>query len=235
MSEDEKHDKRLAFLGQLAAGLAHEIRNPLSTIGLNLELLQEDWEDPETEKEKRTKRKLHVLSKEVLRLQTILEDFLRFAGGHQITRAPVHLTELVDEVLEFVRPQLVEKRVNSRTMYEDDFPLLELDRDAIKQVLLNLVLNAIQAMPEGGELMVRLTIDGKSRAVVDVTDTGEGMPPEVRERVWQPYYSRRKTGTGMGLPLVRRLVEEHDGSISVVSDVGKGTRFTMKLPITGRV
>ncbi len=232
MTESEKQDKRLAFLGQLAGGLAHEIKNPLSTIGLNLQLLQEDWANPQTERERRTKRKLEILAKEVKRLQTILEDFLRFAGGHKLDKKPVQIVELIDEVLEFVTPQLVEGKVDSRTMYEEGVPVLPLDRNAMKQVFLNLFLNAIQAMPVGGELMVRCGRAG-DEVVVEVTDTGEGMPPEVLERIWVPYYSRRRSGTGMGLPTVRRLVEEHDGTISVWSEKGKGTRFTLRFPVPG--
>ncbi|MHC4860294.1 MAG: sensor histidine kinase, partial [Planctomycetota bacterium] len=228
MTPEERQDNRLAFLGRLAGGLAHEIKNPLSTIGMNLQLLREDWEDPETERERRTIRKLDVLTREVKRLETILDDFLRFAGEHKLLKLPSRLNEIVEEVLEFLGPKLKEGRIEVRTVFAG-LPEIEIDRDAMKQVFINLLLNAIQAMPEGGELMVRTALtDG--RAVLEVTDTGEGIPEELREKVWQVYYSRRRTGTGMGLPTARRIVEDHGGSISLVSEGGKGTRFTIRLP-----
>jgi signal transduction histidine kinase len=230
MTPDEKQDNRLAFLGRLAGGLAHEIKNPLSTIGMNLQLLREDWEDPETERERRTLRKLDVLTSEVKRLQSILDDFLRYAGLQKLSKEPARLNEIVEEVLEFLGPKLQEARIEVRTVFAA-LPEIELDRNAMKQVFMNLFLNAMQAMPDGGELMVRTSLDGRNGAAVELTDTGEGIPPELREQVWHVYYSRRRTGTGMGLPTAKRIVEEHDGEISLVSEGGKGTRFTIRLPV----
>jgi signal transduction histidine kinase len=230
MTGDQKQDNRLAFLGALAGGLAHEIKNPLSSFGMNLQLLQEDWQKPETERERRLVRKLEVLAREVERLQSILDDFLRFAGEHKLDRRPCQVSALIEDVLEFLAPKLAEARVEVRTMLAEDLPPLSLDRGAMKQVLLNLVLNAIQAMPRGGELMVRCRPEGLE-VVIELTDTGEGIPPDLMDRIWQVYYSRRKTGTGMGLPTARRFVEEHDGTIAVVSEPGQGTRFTIRLPV----
>jgi signal transduction histidine kinase len=230
MTADEKQGKRLAFLGALAGGLAHEIKNPLSTISMNLQLLNEDWQNPETERERRTVRKLGILAREVKRLEHILDDFLRFAGGQRLTREPAQISEVLEEVLEFLGPKFLEAGVELRAMLSPDLPLTSIDRNAMKQVLMNLLVNATQAMPEGGELMVRTRQDG-DEVVVEVTDTGEGIPEELMEKIWQIYYSRRRTGTGMGLPTARRIVEELDGSISVVSEQGKGTRFTIRLPV----
>lgn len=230
MTADEKQDNRLAFLGALAGGLAHEIRNPLSTIGMNLQLLREDWANPESERERRTVRKLDVLQREVQRLETILDDFLRFAGGHKLEKSPAYVNELVDDVLEFLGPRFTTAGIEVRHVFAEGLPKVSLDRNAMKQVFLNLFLNAMQAMSDGGELMVRTGRERDTTVLVEVTDTGEGIPPELIERIWQVYYSRRKTGTGMGLPTARRIVEEHDGTMSVVSEVGKGTRFTIRLP-----
>jgi len=231
MTEQERDDRRLAFLGRLAGGLAHEIRNPLSTIAMNLQLLREDWADPRTDRERRTVRKLEVLAKEVKRLESILGDFLRYAGRDRLEKLPTRLNDVVEEVLEFLGPKFAEAGVELRFFVGEQLPKILLDRDAIKQVLMNLVLNAVQAMPEGGELMVRTAIDAAGAVVLEVTDTGEGIPEDLQEQIWDVYYSRRKTGTGMGLPTARRIVEEHDGEIRMVSELGKGTRFTIRLPV----
>ncbi len=233
MNAEEKQGNRLAFLGALAGGLAHEIKNPLSTIGMNLQLLMEDWKDAETDRERRTLRKLEVVSREVKRLQTILDDFLRFAGEHRLDRRPCRLEELVREVLDFLAPRLIAANVEPRTAFAESLPELLLDRNTMKQVFLNLFLNAIQAMPSGGELMVRIAREGEE-VVADVTDTGEGIPADLLEKVWQVYYSRRRTGTGMGLPIARRYVEDHGGSITVWSEQGRGTRFSIRLPAGAR-
>jgi signal transduction histidine kinase len=229
MTADEKQGNRLAFLGALAGGLAHEIKNPLSTISMNLQLLNEDWQDAETEREKRTVRKLGILAKEVKRLEEILDDFLRFAGGQRLTLETAQISEVLEEVLEFLGPKFVQSAVELRAMLDENLPLVSIDRNAMKQVFMNLLVNAMQAMPDGGELMVRTRQDDED-VVVEVTDIGEGIPEELMEKIWQIYYSRRRTGTGMGLPTARRIVEELDGSISVVSEKGKGTRFTIRLP-----
>ncbi|MEN8150935.1 MAG: ATP-binding protein [Planctomycetota bacterium] len=231
MTQEERDDRRLAFLGRLAGGLAHEIRNPLSTIAMNLQLLQEDWADPETDRERRTVRKLEVLAKEVKRLESILGDFLRYAGRDKLEKLPTRLNDVVEEVLEFMGPKFAEGGVELRFFVGEQLPKILVDRDAVKQVLMNLVLNAIQAMPDGGELMVRTALDAAGAVVLEVTDTGEGIPEELLEKIWDVYYSRRKTGTGMGLPTARRIVEEHDGDMTVVSEHGKGTRFTIRIPV----
>ena len=231
MTPEDKQDNRLAFLGRLAGGLAHEIKNPLSTIGMNLQLLQEDWSNPESERERRTLRKLDVLTREVKRLEAILDDFLRFAGEHKLEKLETQLNEVVEEVLEFLGPKFREGRIQVRTVLAS-LPRTALDRNAIKQVLMNLFLNAVQAMPDGGELMVRTSADGDRCVVFELTATGEGIPAELTDKVWLVYYSRRRTGTGMGLPTARRIVEDHDGSISLVSEDGKGTRITIRLPLT---
>jgi signal transduction histidine kinase len=230
MTREENQDNRLAFLGAIAGGLAHEIKNPLSTMALNVQLLLEDLDEPRNEKDRRARRKLEVLSREVKRLEGILDDFLRFAGEHKLEKEPVRLAEVVQELLDFLAPRLVAAGVSARVSFSEDLPVLSLDRNAMKQVFLNLFLNAIQAMPHGGELLVR-TAREAGEALLEVTDTGEGIPPEMLERIWQVYWSRRRTGTGMGLPITRRYVEDHGGTISVLSELGKGTRFTIRLPV----
>lgn len=225
----DKDSDRLAFLGQLAAGLAHEIRTPLSTLQANLQLLQEDFAEPRDDRERRALQRLTLLLKETARLEEILNDFLRFAAGHKLDRRPTDLNRVVADVLDFVGPEAAQKKVRVLRSL-GDLPRVALDTNLFKQALLNLVMNAIQAMPEGGELILK-TAKWRDYAQLDVIDTGTGMNAETAARCFDVYFSTKKTGTGLGLPTARRIVHEHDGTLTVTSEPGKGTCFTVRLPL----
>jgi signal transduction histidine kinase len=221
--------ERSGFLGTLAGGLAHEIKNPLSTMTITLGLLREDLESGSGDRE-RALRRVRVLEREVARLEEILADFLQYAGRHRLEARPTDLNAVVAEVLEFVTPAALEKRIEVRHHLSPEVPPLLLDRDRVKQALLNLVLNAQQAMPGRGEILVQTSLSGGA-VRVDVTDTGPGIPPEIQPRVFEVYYSSKKTGTGLGLPIARRIVEEHGGILEFHTEPGKGTRFTIWFPV----
>jgi signal transduction histidine kinase len=218
-----------AEIAQLAGGLAHEIRNPLSTMSLNLDLLVEDFRGAETPRDKRVLQKIERVRRETDRLQDIVEDFLRFAKIQDLKTVPTDLNAVVDDLRDFCEPQAASVGVVIRTHYADDLPPIFLDVDLFKQALLNLMLNAQHAMPDGGELILTTRRDGPW-AVLDVTDTGLGMSEEVRARVFDPFYSTRPGGSGLGLPTTRKIVEAHGGSIHVQSVPGKGSQFTVRLP-----
>jgi signal transduction histidine kinase len=218
-----------AEIAQLAGGLAHEIRNPLSTMRLNLDLLAEDFQAPETTRDRRVLQKIDRLRRETQRLQDILEDFLRFARVQELRREPADLNAVVDDLRDFCEPQATSKGIVIRTHYADDLPTISLDVDLFKQALLNLMLNAQHAMPDGGELILTTRRDGPW-VVLDVTDTGLGMTEEVRTRVFDAFYSTRPGGSGLGLPTTRKIVEAHGGTIHVQSVPGKGSQFTVRLP-----
>ncbi|MCE9584440.1 MAG: two-component sensor histidine kinase [Planctomycetes bacterium] len=228
-----KESDRLAFIGQLAAGLAHEIRTPLSTLQANLQLLQEDFSEAKDDRERRALQRITLLLKETGRLEEILGDFLRFAAGHKLERRPTDLNRVVGEVLDFVGPEAQQKKVRVLKSF-GDLPKVPLDANLFKQALINLVMNAMQAMPDGGELIVR-TQKWRDFAQVDVIDTGTGMTADVASKCFDVYYSTKKTGTGLGLPTTRRIIHEHDGTLTVTSEVGKGSCFTMRLPGVGEV
>jgi signal transduction histidine kinase len=221
---------RLAYLGALAGGLAHEIKNPLSTIALNLGLLREDWENPANPKESRTLRKIELLEKEVKRLGSIVEEFLSFARGEDYRFELLDLTAIVREILDFTEAE--NRLANIRVHFDPapNLPRLSIDHDHLKQAVLNLINNARQAMPNGGELLVRTRFEGEA-VVLEMTDTGVGMSPEVKARCFELFFSTRKGGTGYGLPLTKRILEEHGGQIDVWSEIGQGTRFTIRLPL----
>lgn len=228
--ERARRNERLAYAGQLAGGLIHEIRNPLNTLSLNLQLLGEDWENPQSPRERRALKRIELLQAETRRLAGILDDFLGFVRGRPLAASECDLNVLVDDVLTFVQPELEQKKIEVRKSFQP-LPKMRLDADLIKQALLNLVLNAEQAMAERPtrELMVR-TRRIPDGAQVDVIDTGKGIPPGDLERVFEAFFSTRKNGNGLGLPTTRRIVEQHGGRIEVHSDPGRGTCFTLTLP-----
>lgn len=227
---DEHLKDRLAFMGSLASGLAHEIKNPLSTMTITLGLLREDFEGAETLRGRKTLRKIQLLEAEVTRLEHILQDFLRFAGGHVVRPAIVDLNAWLGDLLDFFEPSCEEAGITLRRQLDPGLPQLLMDRELLKQALLNLFTNARQAMPDGGELMVRTWFPG-DRVRIDVIDTGEGIPRHLMKSIWQVYFSTKDSGTGLGLPTVRRIVAEHGGETHVQSEPGQGTCFTILLPL----
>lgn len=230
MEERARVSERLAFVGQLAGGLAHEIKNPLGTLNLNLQLLKEDLEKTAAPKEKRLCKKIDVIQREALRLEEILNDFLRYARGPQPTLAECNINRVVDEVMSFIAPEMTLHKVQLRTHYDENIPKVKLDADLFKQALLNIVINAQQAMPSGGEVVLQTSRHG-DRAQIDIIDTGEGIPEDRRDKIFNVYYSTKKAGTGLGLPTAKRIVDEHRGAIRLQSEVGKGTCFSIELPI----
>ena len=234
----------LAFLGAVAGGLVHEIRNPLSTMNVTLQLLQEDWDGQAgDERAARTVRRIDSLRGEVNRLESILDDFLRYAGIRRLNLAKSDLNRVLEEVMAFIGPECARAAVDLAFYPDHRIPLMPLDERLVKQALLNLLLNAIQvmeAMPADPEdpararrqLVVRSRLEG-DLARVDVIDSGPGIAPAIQDRVWEVYFSARKTGSGLGLPTARRVAEEHGGSLTFETDPGKGTDFILRLPLVG--
>ncbi len=227
---DERLKDRLAFLGSLASGLAHEIKNPLSTMTITLGLLREDFENSDAPRDRRVLKKVHLLESEVTRLEHILQDFLQFAGGHALRPRLVSVNGWLGELLDFFEPSLTESKIRLARRLEPNLPAVLVDRDLMKQAVLNLLNNARQAMPEGGELTVRTSTSG-DRVRIDVSDTGEGIARDVLPRIWEVYYSTKAQGTGLGLPTVRRIVAEHGGDTTAESRPGRGSCFSIFLPV----
>jgi two-component system, NtrC family, sensor histidine kinase HydH len=228
--------EQVTFLARLAGGLAHEVKNPLSTMSINLALLEEEWSragavrgEP-SPREQRSLKRVRTLQREVERLERIVEEFLHYARGGQINRAPHDLAGLVRELLEFAEPEDTRQGIRHHVDLPVGLPLAMIDESAFKQAVVNLLVNARQAMPGGGELMVRLAREGNWVAL-SITDTGIGMSPEKLARCFDEYWSDKKGGTGLGLSTARRIVEEHGGTIGVVSEEGRGSSFTIYLPL----
>ena len=230
LQQRTREAESLAMLGTLARGLAHEIRNPLSTMRVNLQLLSEDWSVTATPREERTARKIEVLQQEVQRLDDTINDFLRYARGHKLNRVRADVNVVLADLTTFFEPQAHQHRVNLRRQLAADLPECLIDVDLMKQAFLNIMINAQQAMPDGGELIVTSQQRG-DEILVDIIDTGTGIDPAVVGQIFQAYFSAKRTGTGLGLALTKRIIEEHGGRIEVTSDLGKGSDFRIVLPV----
>ncbi len=222
--------RQYAEIAQLSGGLAHEIRNPLSTMQLNLDLLAEEFQNGESARDRRALQKIERVRKESRRLQGILEDFLRFVRVQELRLQPADLNEVVEVLRDFEEGMATVQGVVIRTHFDADLPKIPLEVDLFKQALYNLIRNALIAMPDGGELILMTRREG-DHALLDVIDTGMGIPPEDQSRVFDAFYSTRPGGSGLGLPTVRRIVEAHGGTIGLESEPGKGSKFTIRLPI----
>lgn len=230
LQQRTRNAERLAELGTLTGGLAHEIKNPLSTVQLNLQLLTEDI-TPENPAYPRLAARLRTVTQETARLRETLDDFLRYAGRMEVDRKPTELNQLLDDLVDFFLPQAQLQRVQLRLKKHAQPLVAQVDPKLVKQAVLNLMLNGIQAMPDGGELILSIAPDPEGYAVIDVIDTGRGIAPEALDKIFQAYYSTKRGGTGLGLAMTRRIVEENAGRLSVRSEVGKGSAFTMRLPL----
>jgi signal transduction histidine kinase len=238
--------ERLAELGMLTGGLAHEIKNPLSTLQLNLQLLREDLadrverlerafpvaRDPDADERRkalsRMTRRIDALARESSRLREILDDFLRYAGRIEPSPELTDVAKLAGDLADFLAPQAQAGRVSLRTELPST-PLV-LDPKLVNQALLNLTLNAIQHTPAGGEVRLGVTPDRNGQVRLWVADTGRGIPVEEQAKVFDPYFTRRRGGTGLGLALVRRIAEAHDGRVELESTPGHGSIFSLVFP-----
>ncbi|HUW55086.1 MAG TPA: ATP-binding protein [Planctomycetota bacterium] len=224
-----RDSERLAYLGSLAGGLAHEIKNPLSTLHMNLQLLEEDVRKSGGDRAQRDLGRIKVLRREVRRLEEVLEDFLRYARRHQLELEAQNVNDILAEILDFVTPEASRTGVRVSRGLTPDLQSCRVDAGQLKQAFLNIVINAKQAMPDGGELIVH-TKNVPKGIEIEFIDTGTGISDDDLPRIWDVYYSSKKTGTGLGLPTARRIIEEHGGTIRVDTEVGKGTCFTVFLP-----
>jgi signal transduction histidine kinase len=221
-------------LGRLLGVIAHEIKNPLSTIKVNLRLIDEELQNgsaPDLEQRlARARRKLNVIDKETARLEQILDGFLRYADRTQPKFSPVDLNSLISDMFDFYLPQAASHSITMRQCLHKEPLICQLDADMLKQAVLNLFINAVQAIGATGELMVRTGREGNF-AQIQISDTGKGITAERLAHIFEPYQSSRPNGTGLGLATAKKIIDAHNGTITVVSEPGKGTAFTISLPL----
>jgi two-component system sensor histidine kinase HydH len=227
------HDRRsVAELAELAGGLAHELRNPLSTMKINLKLLAEDLQAGDANFEdvrRRALLKVETLRREAERLESLFEDFLNLTGPCGLSLEEADLREIVDRLAEFLDPMMKNSAVHLEVIQPGVPVTCRVDAKLLSQGLLNIALNAREAMPEGGLLRVETGLDGEW-AFIRMTDTGMGIAPTDLDRIMRPFFSTKADGSGLGLSVTRRIVNEHGGTIAFSSERGKGTQVTVRLP-----
>jgi len=216
-------------LAELAGGFIHEVKNHISTLGLNLQLLAEDFEQPQSPRERKALERIQRLQHECERLIVVSNDFLRFARAEQLQLESADLNEVVGDMVDFLSPTARQKNISITFLPAGSLPMVKLDADLFKQALLNLLVNAEQAMPEGGEIVLQ-TSQSSAAVRLDVIDTGNGIPRELLPKIFIPFHTNKPGGTGLGLPTTRKIVQAHGGAIEVQSDEGHGTKFSIHLP-----
>ena len=228
----------LAGLTNLAASVAHEIKNPLGSISIYIQLLQKAVNKSRNSDEKLPEKKflenyIEIINQEIDRLNNIIVDFLFAVRPISAELIPENPVKLLNSYVDFFTPELEEKNIKLKTAFLENSPKILLDEKLFKQVLINLVQNAIVAMPDGGELFFSTRITG-DKYLISVADTGIGMDSETASRIFEPYFTTKVTGTGLGLTMVYKVIKEFGGDIEVESYEGKGTIFTISLPIPQR-
>ena len=243
--------ERLATIGQMSAKVSHEVRNPLSSISLNAELLEDEIALLPSERRTEAANLLAAIRSQVDVLSAVTEEYLRFARLPKPKLEPSSVARVIEDLAEFVREELRAGKVQLVVDVSAGQPALSLDPGQIRQALLNLIRNAVEAMPEGGTITLRVNAisnfefrmsdsairNPQSAIVIEVADTGTGISPEDLGRIFEPFFTTKEGGTGLGLAIARQIVADHGGSLTCESMPGGGTTFRLILPIPdgGRV
>jgi signal transduction histidine kinase len=223
---------KLATMGELAASIAHELNNPLATVALHVESLVNQLAEDDDKR-----RSLEVILQESERMATLVNDLLQFSRRSYRQLSTVDIREEIVNTIEFIRYYLRNRKIEVVQEFDAELPTVQADRQQLRQMFLNLMTNASDAMPEGGRLTIRVaasTLNNSEAVKVEFIDTGEGLSQEQAARVWEPFFTTKPAGkgTGLGLAICRRLTEEHSGKITFVSEVGKGTTVSIVMPAT---
>jgi signal transduction histidine kinase len=217
---------RLSAISRVSGGVAHEVKNPLNAILLHVEVAKAKLAHGDTEVEPQ----MEIIGREIVRLDRVVKTFLDFTRPVELRLNTISLQILLNEVVELARPQAQTLKIGVSVANEAEDVEVRVDADLIKQAMLNVVMNAMQAMPEGGELRFSSSITN-DMVEVRISDSGSGIPPELREKIFKLYFTTRKEGSGIGLAMTFRIVQLHDGTIDFTSEPGKGTTFFIRLPI----
>ncbi|MBU0483522.1 MAG: two-component sensor histidine kinase [Proteobacteria bacterium] len=223
--EERLHQsERLASLGKMVASVSHEIKNPLGIVKSTAEILQKRLKQIAPENEHLTT----VIIEETVRLDGIVREFLDFARPKPLKLNPASLNEVISQAVNFMAPDLKKHRISLKLELDDNLPFIEMDRDLLYRAFLNIILNAVQAMVEGGELKVvtRRSVEPESVVVIaEIMDTGAGITEEKKEKIFNPFFTDKNRGTGLGLAIVKNILDSHRGLIEVESEAGRGTTF----------
>lgn len=226
---------RLAYVGTLASGLAHEIRNPLNAMNMNIQLIQEEMQEQGAVDDPDTSDMLEATRKEILRLERLVSSFLAYARPTQLQAKPMQLNDLISDTMSFLDPEIERSGIRLQLELDPELPQIEADEGHLKQALLNVIQNGIQVLRPDTLLSIATKKLNGDRVLVKIRDEGPGISAEELKNIFRVFYSTRHGGTGLGLPIAQRIVELHHGKIEVASEVGKGTEFTFTLPLQTQV
>ena len=217
---------RLTAISRISGGVAHEVKNPLSAILLHVEVARNKLQRGDSD----VAPEMDIISREILRLDRVVRTFLDFTRPVELNLANVPMQQLMNEIVDLARPQASAGKIQIETQIEAEGVEVRVDRDLIKQSILNVVVNAMQAMPGGGKLRFEC-VTAEDTVEIRIADTGSGIPAELREKIFRLYFTTRKEGSGIGLAMTFRIIQLHDGTIDFTSEPGKGTTFLIRLPI----
>jgi PAS domain S-box-containing protein len=226
---------RLVSLGKLASGIAHELRNPLAGIKTTAQALSEEMSGDDSRREY-----LHRITKEIDRLNDLLKTFFSFAKPQNLNLIHCHIKDIINEIIPFLIKEIADKGIHFTETYHPQLPKIKVDKTQMHQVFLNLFLNAIQAMPNGGELKIEASPmnsnpleDFKQNFIrVIISDTGKGIPPHIIHKIFDPFFTTKPRGIGLGLSITYQIIKKHGGTIKVESQWERGTSFIINLPET---
>jgi signal transduction histidine kinase len=230
INEEKSRLESVEITKNLAAGIAHEIKNPINTVGLIVDYLQTNLSPDVPEKRYEFYKLSENLKKEIKRINRIVEGFLRLTKPSVYSFALENVNELVRESVSTLEPEMAKTGVIARLQLDPDLPLVRADRDKLAQVFSNLLLNAVEAMPRGGEITAATCVE-EGKAVVSISDNGIGIPQENLKKIFNPYFSTKQQGFGLGLSIAQDIVHKHDGKLTVKSERGRGTEFAVHLPL----
>lgn len=220
------------LLSRLLARVAHEIRNPLSSLDIHVQLLEEDLADASPQLKEKWVGRFEIIHGELHRLENIVKHFLSLAGPSSLNHGPVDVKSVLDHVCELLRPEAALREIEILAQTSEHLPPLVADGAQLTQALVNLVINAIQAIGSRGRVEIRAQVDPLNELqIIEVQDSGPGVPPEKQSTIFEPFFTTRPEGSGLGLWIVQQILAAHNGSITVGTAVGGGAVFTLKLPL----
>jgi signal transduction histidine kinase len=221
--------ERASYVGLLASGLAHEIRNPLNAMNMNLQMLEEELQLAGDQVEEEQMEMLASTKSEIKRLEALVNNFLTYARPSRPDFEPTDLNSMTREVIRLLEADFKQNGVELKEDLDPDLPEVEIDVTQFKQALINLMVNARQILRDGGTVGLRSRTATGGAVLLEVIDDGPGIPEEARERIFDVFYSNRGGGTGLGLPIAKQIVERHGGRIEVESVIDEGTTFRIRL------
>jgi len=229
LEEKLRRSEHLSKIGQLASGIAHEVRNPLNLINLSIDHLRVKYAPSDPNDRSEFVNILSNIKSDIHRLNGLISNFLDYGKPIKMDVRPANLNYIIEDVISLASEKLSEQGIGIDKMFACDIPLIPLDSQQIKACILNVILNSIQAMPHGGRITIETRMD-KAVALLKIGDTGLGIPPENILEIFEPYFTTKDTGIGLGLAVTKRIIEEHGGTIEIFSEPEKGTVAQIKLP-----